>query len=340
MNRWSYIVRRLLLLVLVLFGISIITFIVVRLVPSDPAAMYVGGLARPEAIARAEEELGLDKPLYQQYAIYLRDTVGGDWGTSLTTKRPVLSDILHFLPASLQLVTLAMLLAVVLGIPLGIASARWEGSWIDHVGRLVAVVGVSFASFSIAILLQVVFCRGLDLLPVAGAMSTEVSQVSPINEITGFTLLDALISGNTVGFRDALAHMILPALAIAAYPAGVIARMTRSTMLETLETGFVRMERAGGIPERWITGKWALKPAMGPVATVIGLTFAYALIGTFYVEMVFSYPGLGQYTVNAITSLDYPIIMGVTLLIAGVYVVVNLLVDLVLAWLDPRVVLE
>jgi peptide/nickel transport system permease protein len=339
MNISRYILRRLALLLLVLFGMSLVTFLVARVIPSDPALTYVGGLARPAQVAAARKTLGLDKPLYVQYGIYVRDLVTGDWGDSLLTKRPVISDLLHFLPVSLQLVLPAMLIAVLLGVPLGVLCARWKGGALDQVGRIVSVIGVSFPSFAIAIILQIIFCRVLKLLPPGSTMSVETGILNPITRITGMPLLDALATGNFSAFWDVLKHTILPVLAIAAYPTGTITRMTRSMMLETLSLDYVRMTKAMGIPMRWIVSKFALKNALGPVATVLGLMFAFSLINAFFVELIFSYAGLGLYAVNAIVNLDYPVIVGVTLLVATMYVLANLVVDLIQAWLDPRVVL-
>ena len=336
----AYLVRRLVLLCIVLFGISILTFLMVRVVPSDPAAVYVGPMARADQIEQARENLGLDKPLHVQYWGYLQNLVTGDWGESLRTHRPVLGDILHFLPASLQLILAAMALATAVGILLGAITAHRKGSWIDHLSRLFSTAGVSFPSFWLALILQVVFFRVLGLLPVAGISDIAVAQAHPIESITGMAVVDSLITGNFTAFWDTLRHLLLPVLALAAYPAGVITRMSRSAMIEALGQDHVRMAKAMGVSQRTIVFRYALKNALGPVLTVIGLMFAWALTGTFFIELIFSWPGLGTYATTSILSLDYPAIMGVTLLVATLYVLVNLVVDLVLAWLDPRIVLS
>jgi len=336
----TYLVRRLALLVLVLVGISLITFLLVRVVPSDPAAIYAGPRARAEQIANARHILGLDRPLYMQYGIYVRDLTQGDWGTSLRTRRPVLGDILHFLPYSLQLVLFSLLISVTVGISLGALTAHMKGRWIDHVTRVFAIGGVSLPTFFLAIVLQIIFFRILGLLPVSGELDIAVAQAHPVTQITGMTAVDALITGNFVAFFNAMEHLILPALALAAFSIGVITRMTRSAMLESMGADYIRMAKAMGVPTRFIVLRYALKNALAPVLTVIGLEFAYLLVGTFFVECIFALPGLGTYATTSMLSLDYPAIMGITILLALIYVAVNLVVDLVIARLDPRVVLS
>ncbi len=336
----TYVARRLLLLFLVLFGIATITFFVARVIPSDPAATYVGGLARKDQIETAREKLGLNEPLPVQFGIYLRDLLTGDWGTSLVSKRPVLEDIAHFLPVSFQLVFLAMAVASVVGFILGALSAAKKGSVIDHGSRLAAVVGVSLPAFVIALLLQVLFCHVVPLFPIAGKIQVAVADQYPIRTITGMDLLDALLTANWSAFASVLYYAVLPVLAVAAYPAGVIQRMTRATLTETLELEYVRMHRAMGLSRSSIVSRFAMKNALGPVITTIGTTFAAALVGAFLVEIVFSYPGIGSYLVSGIMAMDYPVIVGTTLVVSAIYVCVNLLVDLCIAWLDHRVILQ
>jgi peptide/nickel transport system permease protein len=336
----AYLVRRVGLLVLVVVGISIVTFALVRVVPSDPAAMYAGPRARASQIAHARQILGLDRPLYVQYGIYMRDLVRGDWGTAIRTRRPVLSDILHFLPYSLQLIGFALLISVTLGISLGALTAHMKGKWIDHVIRVFAIGGVSMPSFWLAVILQIIFFRMLGLLPVSGEMDIAVVMAHPVTHITGMTVLDALITGNFPAFFNAFEHLILPALTLAAFSTGVITRMTRAAMLESMGADYIRMAKAMGVPTRFIVLRYALKNAMAPVLTVIGLEFAYLLVGTFFVERIFALPVLGTYATTSMLSLDYPAIMGVTIVLALIYVVLNLVIDLVIAKLDPRVVLS
>ena len=320
----------------VLLGLSVITFALARLVPSNPAAIYIGPKARPEDIARVTQELGLDRPLPIQYVTYMLDMLTGDWGTSIGTKRPVLEEILVRLPATLELIVAAMLLAVPAGILLGVLSARWQRRPPDLVVRVVSIVGVSLPAFWLGLLLQVLFFRTVHLLPLTGRVDPDLRFSSPIVETTGLYLLDTVLSGNWTAFRDVAWHLVLPALTLAAYPIGLIARMTRASMLEALGQDYVRAARAAGISERLITYRLALKNAMIPVTTVVGLTLAYSLTGTFFVEVVYNWPGLGTFTVKGLLNLDYPVVMGVTLFGAVGYVVINLVVDLAQSWLDPR----
>ncbi|MHB8959663.1 MAG: ABC transporter permease [Candidatus Limnocylindrales bacterium] len=331
-----FILRRLAGSAAVLLGLSVITFLLARVVPSDPAAVYIGPKARPEEIARVTAQLGLDRPLPIQYLTYMRDMLTGDWGTSIGTKRPVLDEILGRLPASLELIVAAMLLAVPLGILLGVVSARWARRPPDLTVRLLSIVGVSLPAFWLGLLLQVVFFRDLHLLPLTGRIGTDLRFSAPITGITGFYLVDSALTGNWTAWRDVALHLVLPALTLAAYPLGLIARMTRASMLEALGQDYVRAARAAGISDRTITYRLALKNALIPVTTVIGLTLAYSLTGTFFVEVVYNWSGLGTFAVNGLLNLDYPVVMGITLFGAVGYVVINLAVDLLQAWLDPR----
>jgi ABC-type dipeptide/oligopeptide/nickel transport system permease component len=331
-----FILRRLAGSALVLLGLSVITFALARVVPSNPAAIYIGPKARPEEIARVAQELGLDRPLPVQYLTYMRDMLTGDWGTSIGTKRPVLEEIVDRLPATLELIGAAMLLAVPLGILLGVLSARWQRRPPDLLVRLVSIVGVSIPAFWLGLLLQVVFFRTLGLLPLTGRVDADLRFTSPIVEVTGLYLVDALVSGNWTALRDVAWHLVLPAVTLAAYPIGLIARMTRASMLEAIGQDYVRAARAAGIRESLITYRLALKNALIPVTTVVGLTLAYSLTGTFFVEVVFNWPGLGTFAVKGLLNLDYPVVMGITLFGAIAYVLINLAVDLAQSWLDPR----
>ncbi|MEA1963728.1 MAG: ABC transporter permease [Candidatus Aerophobetes bacterium] len=333
----SYIIRRLLLAIIVIIGVSILTFLLTRVVPSDPAARWVGPHARPEQVARARIELGLDKPLYVQYYKYVKDLLRGDWGTSIRTHQPVLREIFTYLPASLELIIFGMFIAFILGIPLGTLSAARSGRMPDHLSRVFSVAGVALPTFWLGMILQLIFFKELKLFPLAGRLDMITSLISPIKRVTGFYLLDSLITGNFTVFRKALSHIVLPGITLAAYPLGLATRMTRATMLEILGEDYIRTARAYGQHEVKILAVYALRNALGPVITVGALTFAYSLVATFLIESVFAWPGLGYYASNAIMTVDYPAIMGVTLLIAFVYVLLNLAVDIALAFLDPRI---
>lgn len=338
MNKFlRYIGRRLALLILVLIGLSIITFTLARIVPSDPAAVYLGPRPRPEQIAEVRIKLGLDKPVYVQYAYYLRDLLHGDLGTSIRTHQPVLKSILRFLPASFELMLTAIILALIIGTLLGVASAQKENTLIDHADRLFAVTGVSLPAFWLGLLFQLLFFRWLGILPLGGRIDIYVSLFSPIKHITGFYVIDSLITGNWVAFKSSILHLILPGITLAAYSTGIIMRMTRATMLEINREDYIVAARAAGIPERTVVFKYALKNAMAPTLTTAGLAFASMLTATFFIETIFYWPGVGTYTVKSILLNDYPVIMAVTLVGALLYVLVNLVIDLVLVFLDPRI---
>jgi ABC-type dipeptide/oligopeptide/nickel transport system permease component len=340
MQKLEFILRRLLSSLFVLIGVSIMTFFIARVVPTNAAELYIGPKARPDDIARVTKQLGLDKPLPVQYAIYMSELFHGDLGVSLGTKRPVLTEISGRLPATLELLITGMLLAVLIGVPLGVLSARWQGKLPDTAVRILSIMGVSMPAFFLGLVLQIFLFRDLLLLPLAARVSADLRFTSPIKDITGFFLLDSLITGNWVGLKDVFLHILLPAVTLAAYPIGLIARMTRASMLEVLEQDYIRTARAYGVRESVITYLYALKNAVGPTLTVVGITFAYALVGTFFVEVIFNWPGLGQFTVRSLLGLDYPAIMGITLFGAVGYVLINLIVDLLQAWIDPRISLK
>jgi peptide/nickel transport system permease protein len=337
MRKLEFFLRRLAASLAVLAGLSVITFLLARVVPSNAAALYIGPRARPEEIERVTKQLGLDRPLPVQYLVYMRDVLRGDWGTSIGTKRPVLREIGDRLPATLELLVAAMLFAVLAGVPLGVLSARWQGRPLDTAVRAGSIMGVSLPAFWLGLLLQIIFFRNLHWLPLSGQADSDLRFTSPITVVTHFLWLDALLTRNWAAFKDVALHLILPALTLAAYPVGLIARMTRATMLEVLGQDYIRTARAYGVGQRYITYVYALKNAIGPTLTVIGLTLAYALTGSFFVEIVFNWPGLGQFTVRSLLQLDYPAIMGITLFGAAGYVLINLLVDLLQAWIDPRI---
>jgi peptide/nickel transport system permease protein len=337
MRQLEYILRRLFTSLIVLVGVSVITFTLARVVPSDPAAIYIGPKAHAEDIARVRKQLGLDKPLPVQYLTYMNGVLHGDLGASISTKRPVTQELSGRLPATLELLFAAMFIAVLLGVPLGVLSARWQSRAPDVGVRTLSIVGVSMPAFFLALVLQIIFFRNLHLLPLAGRVSTDLRFTSPIHEITHFLILDSILTRNWIALQDALRHILLPAFALAAYSMGLIARMTRASMLEVLEQDYIRTARAYGIKDRVITYIYALKNAISPTFTVIGLTFAFALTGAFFVEVIFNWPGLGQFTVRSLLNVDYPAVMGITLFGAVGYVIINLIVDILHVWIDPRI---
>ncbi|MBN2116227.1 MAG: ABC transporter permease [Anaerolineales bacterium] len=340
MRLLDFILRRSFTALFVLVGVSLITFFLSRVIPSDAAALYIGPKARTEDIERVRKQLGLDKPLPVQYAVYMGELLHGDLGNSISTKRPVTQELAERLPATLELLFMGIFIAVLIGVPLGVLSARRQGSPLDVVVRTISIVGVSMPAFYLGLLMQIAFFRNLDVLPLAGRVDSDLRFVSPIQSITNFLLFDSLVTLNWVAFKDVFLHLILPAFTLAAYPIGLIARMTRAAMLEVLGQDYIRTARAYGIQQWVITYMYTLKNAISPTLTVIGLTVAYALTGTFFVEVIFNWPGLGLFTVRSLLNVDYPAIMGVTLFGAGGYVLINMIVDLMQAWIDPRIRLK
>jgi peptide/nickel transport system permease protein len=339
MRKLEYLAKRLLLAALVLLGISIITFILSRVVPSNPAALWVGPRPTQEQIAAARILLGLDKPLYAQYFMYMSDLLRGDLGVSIRTHQPILTELKTYLPATLELVITGMILAVLIGIPLGVLSGARKDSLLDHTSRLLAVAGVSMPTFWMALLLQFFFFGRLKLLPIGGRVDREISLFHPVQQITGFYVIDSLVSGNWPALRSTLIHLILPAFTLSTYAIGLTIRMTRSTMIEVLEEGYITAARAAGIPERTILFRLALKNAIVPTLTVLTLSFVYSLTGAILVEIIFAWPGVGSYVTRAILSIDFQVIMAVTLVVTVFYVFINLLLDIIQTFLDPRVTL-
>lgn len=334
---WRFIASRLGSALLVLFVLTIVVFLLTRVIPSDPASVFAGPKAPPEELDRIRERLGFDRPLIEQYFSHLFGLVTGDWGNSLVTRRPVLFEFATRLPATLELLLTAIVFALVVGVILGVIATRRPGGVADGIVRFFAIGGISMPAFWLGLLLQIFFVNQLGLLPATGQFSRDLAFISPITAVTGFPMLDSLLTGNWVAFSDGLAHLILPMLTLAAYPMGLIARMTRASMLEVQSQDFIFTARAYGLRERMIRWRLALKNAISPTLTVTGLSAAYALTGTFFVEVVFNWPGIGHFAVTAMTQVDYPVIIAITLLGAGGYLLANLIVDIAQARIDPRV---
>ena len=332
-----YLIRRLALGVLVLFGLSVLTFVITRVAPGDPAALWVGPRATLHQIEMARITLGLNRPLIAQYGIYMGELFRGNLGTSIDTHNPVTLDIANHLPASIELVVAGMFLGIVFGLPLAVWAAMRPGGLVDSAARVIAVVSVSIPTFWFALILQIVFFQHLGIFPLAGQLSNLTLAIDPVHRITGFTPIDALLEGNTTAFWDSLWHLVLPAVTLATYPFGLIVRMMRGSLLDVISLDHIRLLRALGQRRSVIAFKYAMKNAVPPSLTALALTFAYSLTGTFLIEAVFNWPGIGSYTANAVITNDYPAVMGVTLVIGTVYVLVNLIVDLVVAGIDPRV---
>lgn len=337
MNRTEYLLRRAALAVFVLLGVLLLTFIVSRVIPGDPARLYLGSRARPDAIEKVREEFGLNDPLPQQFLRYVGSTLSGDLGYSFRTKRPIVEDLRTRLPATMELVLVSTVLAVMIGVPLGVLSASQAGKAFDQFSRIFTIAGVSIPSFWLALLLQLLFFMTLDWLPLGGRLSRDILLSDPFTKVTGFFLIDAALAGNWEAWRDALWHIIMPAAVLATYPISLSVRMTRASMLEVLSETYITAARASGLSEIEILFKLALKNAIVPTLTVLGLVFAFSITGAVLVEIIFSWPGMGSYMLNAILSDDVYVLFAVTLIVTIVYIIVNLLVDFVQAALDPRI---
>jgi len=296
----------------------------------------LGALAasKPEIVAEYRARWGLDLPLWQQYWIFLQRLFHGDLGISISTGRPVLADIAQYAPATVELGTIAFVLSIAIGVPFGIVAAVWRDSWVDHSARFISLVGVSSPVFWLAFIALTIFYGWLQIAPGPGRL--DPIDFPPAN-VTGSFLIDSLIAGDWETFKTAFAHLILPSLVLCAATLGLITRITRASMLETLGQDYVRVARAKGMKERAVIVRHALPNALIPVITLAGLAYANLLTGTVLTETIFSWPGLGRYTFRSALSLDLPAIMGMTLLFAIVYLIINLLVDLSYALVDPRV---
>ncbi|WP_457753645.1 ABC transporter permease [Thermococcus sp.] len=333
----EYVVYRFVLAIFVIIGVVTVVFFVSRIIPSDPAALWVGAHPTPEAIEKAREQLHLNDPLIKQYAYYLWSLLHGDLGLSIRTHNPVAHDLKSAFTATFELILVAEFIALLIGIPLGVYSAVKKDSWLDNLSRLFAISGVSLPAFWFGIVLQLIFFKHLQLLPLAGRVDTVVLLQHPLKVITGFYLIDSLITGNIPVFIDALKHIILPAITLAMYPIGLITRQVRSMMIEVLQENYIRTAWAYGIPPKKIYFKYALKNAIAPALITVGLSFAYTLVGAFLVELIFNWPGLGRYAAYSILSMDYPAVLGVTIVAATAYVFINLIVDIIQVYLDPRI---
>ena len=318
---------------IVLIGVSLLIFAIARVIPGDPARIALGPNATAEAIAALRERLHLDDPFIVQYGYFLADLARGDLGISLYTNRPVTRDIADYLPATLELVIVAGLMMVALGLPLGVLSARYRGSWIDHSVRMVTLLGVSAPSFVWAVILMLVFAFYLPLFPIAGRISDSYA----ISPVTGFLLVDTLIAGNVRAFGNAAWHIVLPAFALALSGIAQAARLTRSNMVETYERPYIEMAKSYGFPEKRIAWRYAFKPSLIPSMTIIGLDFAAMLGNAFLVEAVFAWPGLSRYGVAVILRKDLNAIVGTVLIISAMFLIVNVIVDLLIAFINPRI---
>ncbi len=330
-----YFIRRLIFVIPMLFGITLAAFLIANAVPADPitANLPQSALNNEEVIRAFRERWGLDKPPAEQYLTYLGNLLQGDLGTSIKTKRPVAEDIKLYLPATIELATVGIVSGIIIGVSVGIVAAVWRNSIADYLGRMFALFGVSFPVFLLALVLLQVFYVQLGWTVGPGRL--DVGMTKP-PEVTGLFTIDALLAGEWDTFRNTLSHLVLPGIMLGVYVSGIIARITRSSLLEVLGMDYIRTARSKGLREIKVIGRHALSNAAIPVVTVIGLSYGSLLTGAVLTESIFAWPGIGRYMFRASTSQDFPAIMGVSILIGFIYVGVNFVVDILYYFLDPR----
>ena len=329
-----FILKKLLYLVPTMIGITLVAFGFIRLLPGDPVLLMAGerGVS-PERYAQIAAQLGYDKPVWQQYLHYLGNLLQGDLGNSLVTKKPVLTEFLALFPATVELALVAIIIATVIGVPVGVIAAIKRGSWFDQISMTAALVGFSMPIFWWGLLLIILFSGVLGWTPVSG----RISLMYFFPQVTGFMLVDSLLSGQKGAFASALSHLILPSIVLATIPLAVIARQTRSAMLEVMGEDYVRTARAKGLSPRRVIGVHALRNAMIPVITTIGLQIGVLMAGAILTETIFSWPGIGKWMIDSISRRDYPVVQSGLLLIAAIVMIVNLIVDLTYGLINPRI---
>src|SRR5215208_1513504 len=329
----KFVVRRLLLLIPILIGLSILVFFWIRALPGGPAQALLGERATPETIAQIERQYGLDEPVYVQYWKYVQRTAQLDFGVSTSSRRPVTEELSQRFPATIELALAAMLFSVLVGIPLGFIAGKRYGTWLDHSSLLASLVGISIPIFFLAILLKYVFAVKLGLLPTVGRISVLIN----IDHPTNFYVVDAILAGDMEALLDVLEHLILPAIALGTIPLAIIARITRAAVLDVQNEDYVRTARAKGLPPGVVDRRHILRNALLPVSTIIGLQTGLLLSGAVLTETVFAWPGMGTWLVSAIDNRDFPVLQGGILFVALVFVLVNLFVDISYAFINPRI---
>lgn len=329
----EYILKRLAMLIVVLFGVSIITFVLVRAAPGDPAVHFAGQHASVEVLERIREKYHLNDPIYVQYYIWVKMALQGDLGRSIESRELVTTEIMDRLPTTLELSLVAIIIASIFGTVAGILSAVRQYSAVDYSVMFGALFGVSMPVFWLGLMMLFIFGVKLGLLPVGGRLSVGID----LERITGMYVLDSILTGNWEALTDSIRHLILPSVALATIPMATIARMTRSSMLEVLRQDYIRTERAKGLSERVVIYKHAIKNALIPVITVIGMNVGLLMGGAVLTETIFTLPGLGKYIADAILAYDYPVIQGFTIFFATAFVMINLMTDLIYVYIDPRI---
>ncbi len=321
-----------------LVGVVVITFLLTRAIPGDPAAYFAGGAATQEAVEQVRQQLGLDKPLLEQFFRYVANLAQGDLGLSLTTGQPVLKELVARLPASLELVLLALLLACAIAIPLGVAAATRPGSWVDQVARVITTAGVSLPTFFTGLLLSYVFYFLLGWAP--SPLGRLDPLYSPPPLVTGLYLIDAALVGDRALWWASFKQLILPVLTMTIFVLAPIARMTRASMLAVLSSDFVRTARASGLSATTVLVRYALRNALLPVVTTLGMVFGFMIGSSVVIEKVFGWPGVGSYAIDALTASDYAPVQGFVLSMGILFVLLNLLIDVLYVVIDPRVKVE
>jgi len=328
-----YVVRRLLLLVPILLGVSVLIFFWIRLLPGSPAESLLGERATPELVAAYKERYGLDEPIYQQYWKYLQSISDFDFGVSVATHRKVTEEIKDRFPATVELAVGAMLFATLVGLPLGFVAAKRYGGVIDHASLFVSLIGISVPIFFLAIILKYVFAVRLGWLPSVGRIDVTIEAEHPTN----FYVLDAILTRDWATLWDAIKHLILPAIALGSIPLAILARITRASVLDVQNEDYVRTARAKGLAPMTVDRRHVLRNAMLPISTIIGLQVGLLLSGAVLTETVFAWPGMGSWLRDAIFNRDYPVLQGGILFLAFVFVMVNLIVDISYAFINPRI---
>ncbi len=333
---WRFVGRRVLVTVPVLFVMTLLGFVLTYLIPADPLSMVLSerAMANPDIVRAYRERWGLDAPPLVRYLTYVRNLTRGDLGMSIATQQPVMEDLKNFVPATVELAFAAMVIAVVIGVPLGVIAAVHRERWADHLARTGSIIGVSMPVFWLGLLALAVLYYRLRIAPGPGQLDPHLI---PPPVVTGMLVVDSALAGRWDALVDAVHHLALPALVLGAYVMGTITRVTRSSVLEALLADYIRTARAKGVAERVVVFHHALRNALIPTVTVVGLAFGNLMAGAVMTETIFAWPGIGRYAVDAATKLDFPAIMGVTLFVAIVYVVINFIVDLTYAALDPRI---
>lgn len=335
MPLYQYILRRLVLTIPLLIGITLIAFLISHAVPADPVTANLGqkAMSDPRIVAAFRAEWGLDQPLTTQYLTYIGNMLQGDLGMSIKNRRPVLEDLRNYLPATIELATAAILFGVIVGVTFGMLSALWRNTWLDHGVRVLSLVGVSVPVFWLALVFLYIFYAKLGWA--AGPGRLDVGMTPP-PDVTGLYTVDALLAGQWKTFGNALQHLVLPMIVLGSFTTGLIARVTRSAMLDVLSQEYIRTAQAKGLAPRIVLWRHCLRNALIPIITVIAFSYGNLLAGTVLTESIFAWPGIGQYAYRASSSLDFPAIMGVSMLIALIFIAVNLAADILYHFLDPR----